>query len=126
MKPATQATAVNPADAARTFLTDEARRAEAVTVRDAAAPLASHRVADFITLAKPRLNLLVLGRTGDAFRELSDAVRLDPRNADSLSALAFSELRLGRTAEARAHASAALAINPDDPLAKGILRGGGS
>jgi protoheme IX farnesyltransferase len=40
-----------PSDAGRTFLTDEARRAKAVGV------------ADFITLAKPRLNLLVLVTT---------------------------------------------------------------
>jgi len=59
-------------------------------------------------------------------RELGEAVRLDPRNADSLSGLALCELKLGRTADARAHAAAALALNPDDPLAKGILRGGGS
>jgi tetratricopeptide (TPR) repeat protein len=72
------------------------------------------------------LNLLVLGRADEAFRELSEAVRLDPRNADSLSALAFAEVRLGRPADARAHAAAALAINPDDRLARGILRGGGS
>jgi tetratricopeptide (TPR) repeat protein len=72
------------------------------------------------------LNLLVLGRLDEAFGELSQAVRLEPRNADSLSALAFAELRLGRIADARAHAAAALAINPGDPLARGILRGGGS
>ena len=72
------------------------------------------------------LNLLVLGRLEDANRELTEAVRLDPRNADSLSALAFSELRLGRAADARAHAAQALALNPGDPLARGILRGGGS
>ena len=72
------------------------------------------------------LNLLVLGRVDEAFRELSEAVRLDPRNADSLSALAFAEVRLGRPADARAHAEAALALNPGDPLARGILRGGGT
>jgi Flp pilus assembly protein TadD len=53
-------------------------------------------------------------------------VRLDPNNADSLSGLALCELKLGRLADARAHATAALAINPDDPLARGILRGGGT
>jgi 4-amino-4-deoxy-L-arabinose transferase-like glycosyltransferase len=72
------------------------------------------------------LNLMVLGRFEEGARELGEAVRLDPRNPDSLSALGFCELRLGRAAEARAHAAAALAINPDDRLAGVILRGGGS
>jgi tetratricopeptide (TPR) repeat protein len=72
------------------------------------------------------LNLLVLGRVEDAGRELREAVRLDPRDSDSLSGLAYCELKLGRIADARAHAAAALAINPADPLAGGILRGGGS
>jgi protoheme IX farnesyltransferase len=48
VKPVTQAAAVTPADAAGTF-----------TVRDTA----THRLADFVTLAKPRLNLLVLVTT---------------------------------------------------------------
>ena len=72
------------------------------------------------------LNLLVLGRVQDAARELAEAVRLDPRDSDSLSGLAYCEMQMGRLAEARAHATAALAINPADPLAGGILRRGGS
>jgi tetratricopeptide (TPR) repeat protein len=72
------------------------------------------------------LNLLVLGRVADAARELAEAVRLDPRDADSLSSLAYCEMQLGRIADARAHAAAALAINPADPIAGGILRRGGS
>jgi tetratricopeptide (TPR) repeat protein/4-amino-4-deoxy-L-arabinose transferase-like glycosyltransferase len=71
------------------------------------------------------LNLMVLGRFDAAARELGEAVRLDPRDADSLAALGYCELRLGRVAEARAHATAALAISPDNALAGGILRGGG-
>jgi tetratricopeptide (TPR) repeat protein len=66
------------------------------------------------------LNLLVLGRFDEAARELGDAARLDPRDADTLSHLAYCELRLGKSDEARAHAAAALAINPDDQLARQI------
>jgi tetratricopeptide (TPR) repeat protein/4-amino-4-deoxy-L-arabinose transferase-like glycosyltransferase len=66
------------------------------------------------------LNLLVLGRYEQAARELAEAVRLDPRNADSLSHLAYCELKLGRRAEAATHASAALALNPEDQLAKQV------
>lgn len=72
------------------------------------------------------LNLMVLGRFQDAARELGEAVRLDPRDPDSLAALGYCELRLGRGADARAHAQAALAINPANELAGVILRGGGS
>lgn len=72
------------------------------------------------------LNLMVLGRLEEAARELGEAVRLDPRDPDSLAALGYCELRLGRVAEARAHAYAALAISPDNALAGVILRGGGS
>jgi tetratricopeptide (TPR) repeat protein len=72
------------------------------------------------------LNLLVLGRIDDAARELGEAVRLDPRDSDSLAGLAYCEMQLGRINDARAHAAAALAINPADQLAGGILRRGGS
>jgi tetratricopeptide (TPR) repeat protein len=64
------------------------------------------------------LNLLVLGRHGEAARELAEAVRLDPRDPDSLSHLAYCELRLRRLPDARAHTAAALAINPADTLAR--------
>ena len=67
------------------------------------------------------LALLVLGRFEDAARELGEAVRLDPRDPDSLSHLAFCEARLDRIPDARAHAAAALAINPADPLARQLL-----
>jgi Flp pilus assembly protein TadD len=72
------------------------------------------------------LNLLVQGKLEEAARELGDAARLNPRDADSLSHLAYCEYKLGRAADGRAHALAALAINPDDELAKGIIRAGGS
>jgi tetratricopeptide (TPR) repeat protein len=63
------------------------------------------------------LNLLVLGRFDEAARELTEAVRLDPRDPDSLAHLAFCELKLGRLTDARAHADAALAIAPGQALA---------
>jgi tetratricopeptide (TPR) repeat protein len=72
------------------------------------------------------LNLLVLGKLDEAAHELAEAVRLDPRDPDSLSHLAYCEYKLGRVADARSHASAALSLNPDDELAKGIIRAGGS
>ena len=52
-----------------------------------------------------------------AVRELGEAIRLDPRDADGLARLSYCELELGRTADARGHAAAALALNPGDPLA---------
>lgn len=63
------------------------------------------------------LNLLVLNRFNDAAGELAEAVRLDPRNAASLSHLAYAEARLSRLPEARQHLAAALAIDPGDPMA---------
>jgi tetratricopeptide (TPR) repeat protein len=70
------------------------------------------------------LDLLVLGRFDDAAGELGEAVRIDPQDPDSLSHLAYCEYKLGRTAQARSHAAAALRINPGDPLAQGLLRAG--
>jgi tetratricopeptide (TPR) repeat protein len=72
------------------------------------------------------LNLLILEKFDEAARELGEAARLDPRDSDSLSHLAYCELKIGRPADARAHALAALALNPEDQLAKGIIRAGGS
>jgi Flp pilus assembly protein TadD len=72
------------------------------------------------------LNLLVLGKIEEAAGELGHAVRLDPRDPDSLSHLAYCEYKLGRLEEARTHALAALALNPGDQLARGIIRAGGS
>ena len=74
------------------------------------------------------LNRLILGRTDDAARELGEAVRLDPRNADSLAHLAYCEVKLGRPDEARVHVELALAIAPEHPLAlqlRSILRARG-
>lgn len=63
------------------------------------------------------LNLTVLNRFDEAARELNEAVRLDPKDADSLAYLAYCEVKLGQTDAARAHVRAALAIKPDHPLA---------
>jgi Flp pilus assembly protein TadD len=64
------------------------------------------------------LCLLVERRFDEAARELAEAVRLDPANADSLSHLAYCELALNRAADARAHVRAALSLAPDDPFAR--------
>ena len=98
------------------------RLAIEVRAPEVAEPFFRHAVEMQPNLASARqqlgLDLLVLGRHADAARELAEAVRLDPRDVESLSRLAYCEAELGRTADARAHAHAALAINPDDPLAK--------
>jgi tetratricopeptide (TPR) repeat protein len=91
---------------------------------DAAEPFFKHAAEMSPNQASARqqygLNLLVLGRFEQAAFELAEAVRLDPRNADSLSHLAYCELKLGRRGEAATHASAALALNPEDQLAKQV------
>ena len=97
---------------------------------DAAEPFFRHAVLMRPDLAGARqqlgLNLVVLGRFDEAAGELAEAARLDPRDPDTLAHLAYSEYKIGRVADARAHALAALAINPADELAKGIIRAGGS
>jgi tetratricopeptide (TPR) repeat protein len=66
---------------------------------------------------------LVVGqRFDDAARELTEAVRLDPRTAAGFSYLAYAELQLGRTDQARTHLAQALALDPNDPMAR-QLRG---
>jgi tetratricopeptide (TPR) repeat protein len=89
---------------------------------DAAEPFfrraAAMQPADAATRQQYGLNLLVQNRLDDAARELSEAARLNPRDADTLSRLAYAEYKLERNAEARQHAQAALAINPSDPLAQ--------
>jgi tetratricopeptide (TPR) repeat protein len=64
------------------------------------------------------LNLLLLTRHEAAARELAEAARLNPRDADSLAHLAYCELQLGRRVEARAHVEQALALDPEQPLAR--------
>jgi tetratricopeptide (TPR) repeat protein/4-amino-4-deoxy-L-arabinose transferase-like glycosyltransferase len=67
------------------------------------------------------LNLLILERYDAAAHELSEAVRLDPKDPDSLAHLAYCEAKLGNAADARTHAQAALAIDPSNELARQIL-----
>ncbi|HEY2431104.1 MAG TPA: tetratricopeptide repeat protein [Vicinamibacterales bacterium] len=64
------------------------------------------------------LALLVLDRFEDAARELGAAARVNPADADTLSRLAYAEYRLGRLDDARRHARATLAIDPNDRLAR--------
>jgi Flp pilus assembly protein TadD len=71
------------------------------------------------------LNLLVLHRMDEARVELREAVRLDPSDVDSLAHLAYCEIKLGDVETARRHVRAALALKPDDALARqlaGALR----
>jgi tetratricopeptide (TPR) repeat protein len=92
---------------------------------DVAEPFFRHAAAlqpaDAATRQQYGLNLLVLNRFEDAARELSESARLNPRDADTLSRLAYAEAKLGRTADARQHALAALAIDPHDQLASQLL-----
>jgi 4-amino-4-deoxy-L-arabinose transferase-like glycosyltransferase len=64
------------------------------------------------------LNLLLLGRVADAKQELAEAVRLDPKDPDSLAHLAYCEVKLGEIEEARAHVRATLQHAPDHQLAR--------
>ena len=64
------------------------------------------------------VDLLLLQKYDEAARELAEANRLDPRDAGTLSHLAYAEVKLGRLSDARIHTSQALAIDPNDPLAR--------
>ncbi len=92
---------------------------------DAAEPFfrraAALQPADAAARQQYGLDLLVLNRFEEAARELGEAARLNPRDADTLSRLAYAEAKIGRTAEARQHALAALAIDPNDQLASQLL-----
>ena len=55
------------------------------------------------------------------FPELAEAARLDPKDPESLAHLAYCEIKLGRLPEARAHAEAALALDPGHALARQVI-----
>ena len=97
------------------------RLASEVKAPDAAEPFFAQAVRMRPDQASARqqygLNLTVLNRFDEGARELNEAVRLDPKDADSLAYLAYCEVKLGQTDAARAHVRAALAIKPDHPLA---------
>jgi tetratricopeptide (TPR) repeat protein len=101
------------------------RLAMEVRAPDVAEPFFRHAVKMRPDLARARqqygLNLLLTNRFDGAARELAEAVRLDSRDPDSLSHLAFAETQLGRRTEAMAHARAALAIDPNDQMARQLL-----
>jgi tetratricopeptide (TPR) repeat protein len=65
--------------------------------------------------------LVVIERFADAASELTEAVRLDPKNAAGLAYLAYAELQLGRLDQARTHLAAALALDPNDPMARQLV-----
>jgi len=97
------------------------RLAAEVQAPDVALPFFQHAVQMRPNQASARqqlgLDLTVLGRYDDGARELGEAVRLDPKDADSLAHLAYCEIKLGRLADARTHVEAALAVKPDHLLA---------
>ena len=62
--------------------------------------------------------LVVIRQFEAAARELADAVRLDPKSAPGFAYLAYAEQQLGRTDLARGHLASALALDPNDPMAK--------
>ncbi|MDQ3068373.1 MAG: glycosyltransferase family 39 protein [Acidobacteriota bacterium] len=64
------------------------------------------------------LNLLVMERWEDARRELREAVRLAPGDADSLAHLAYCEIKLGDAVAAREHVRAALQADATHALAR--------
>jgi len=70
------------------------------------------------------LNLLVLDRCNAAIPELAEAARLDPTDPDAFAHLAYCEIKVGRPAQARTHAEAALALNPAHPLARQVIEAG--
>ncbi|HXT68316.1 MAG TPA: tetratricopeptide repeat protein [Vicinamibacterales bacterium] len=66
------------------------------------------------------LNLVLLGRLEEAAIELTEALRLAPRDPDSLAHLSYCEAKLGRLDDARRHADDALAVQPDNALARQV------
>jgi tetratricopeptide (TPR) repeat protein len=64
------------------------------------------------------VDLMLLGKYDEAAHELTEAARLDPRDAGTLSHLAYCELKVGRADDARGHLVQALAVDPNDPLAR--------
>ena len=67
------------------------------------------------------LNLLVQNRLDDAERQLREAVRLDPRDADAWAHLAYCQFGLGRRDEARRSAEAALVLDAGNLMALAIF-----
>ena len=61
---------------------------------------------------------MLLNRLEEASRELQEAVRRDPQDADSLAHLAYCEAKLGRVEEARPRIAAALRLDPGNVLAR--------
>lgn len=66
------------------------------------------------------VSLLMRRRYDEARRELTTALSLDPRDADSAGNLAYVELQLGLVADARTHADLALHLNPASPLGQQV------
>ena len=67
------------------------------------------------------LNLLVQNRLPEAERELREATRLDPRDADAWAHLAYAHFGLGRPDDARQSAERALTLDPLNSMAVAVL-----
>lgn len=87
-----------------------------------AAPLLQRAIEIAPTSADARLQfgvcLVVLGRYTEAQEVLTDAVRLNLKSAPAHAYLAYADQQLGRMDEARKHLGEALAIDPNDPVAR--------
>ncbi len=94
-----------------------------------ASELAEHQFRDVVRVrpdlaeawAQLGFTRLTRGQVGDAAQALSEATRLNPRDAVALGGLAVCELRLGKRDEALVHAAAALAIDPHEALASQVV-----
>jgi 4-amino-4-deoxy-L-arabinose transferase-like glycosyltransferase/Flp pilus assembly protein TadD len=102
------------------------RKAAELNAPDAAEPFLRRAVAVAPDLPAAHqllgIDLIALGREGEAAAEFNAVIGRQPRNADALALLAWCETRTGRTREAREHAEAALRIAPRHELARRVLQ----
>lgn len=114
-----------PSDARVESWLDAGKLAGEAGEPDAAEPFFRGAVRAAPSLARAHqllgIDLLVLRRYDEAAAEFGQAARLDDRNPDTFASLAWCEQHLGRLTDARAHAEAALRLDPAHELARRIL-----